>query len=192
MTNEEAINVINVVRNIILRDPSWLESFADLVNEAADKAIKVLEAQEKAQEVSNNSSELDSDSGDVISRQTILDALDEIESEVADGEGFLYEKWREYFCDLPPAQPEPIRINLNELIKVKLTHWGKEIYYHQYDRTNQIAGREICKPRFPREDENGYTEFQLWCFIELYGTHMGMALPNVIEPLEIVYERRQE
>lgn len=192
MTNEEAINVINVVRNIILRDPSWLESFADLVNEAADKAIKVLEAQEKAQEVSNNSPELDSDSGDVISRQTILDALDEIESEVADGEGFLYEKWREYFCDLPPAQPEPIRINLNELIKVKLTDWGKEIYYHQYDRTNQIAGREICKPRFPREDENGYTEFQLWCFIELYGTHMGMALPNVIEPLEIVYERRQE
>ena len=192
MTNEEAINVINVVRNIILRDPSWLESFADLVNEAADKAIKVLEAQEKAQEVSNNSPELDSDSGDVISRQTILDALDEIESEVADGEGFLYEKWREYFCDLPPAQHEPIRINLNELIKVKLTDWGKEIYYHQYDRTNQIAGREICKPRFPREDENGYTEFQLWCFIELYGMHMDMALPNVIEPLEIVYERRQE
>lgn len=91
--------------------------------------------------------------------------------------------------ELPSAQSEPIRINLNEPIKVKLTDWGKEIYYHQYDRTNQIAGREICKPRFPREDENGYTEFQLWCFIELYGEHMGMTLPNVIEPLEIVYER---
>ena len=88
------------------------------------------------------------------------------------------------------AQPEPIRINLNEPIKVKLTDWGKEIYYHQYDRANQIAGREICKPKFPKEDENGYTEFQLWCFMELYGEHMGMALPNVIEPLEIVYERR--
>lgn len=93
---------------------------------------------------------------------------------------------------LPPAQREPIRINLNESIKVKLTDWGKEIYYHQYDRANQIAGREICKPRFPREDENGYTEFQLWCFIELYGEHMGMTLPNVIEPLEIVYERRTD
>ena len=151
---------------------------------------KEMNTQEKAQEVSNNSPELDSDSGDVISRQTILDALDEIESEVADGEGFLYEKWREYFCDLPPAQPEPIRINLNELIKVKLTDWGKEIYYHQYDRTNQIAGREICKPRFPKEDENGYTEFQLWYFMELYGKHMGMTLPNIIEPLEIVYKRR--
>ena len=83
---------------------------------------------------------------------------------------------------------EPIRINLNESIKVKLTDWGKEIYYHQYDGVNQIAGREICKPSFPKEDENGYTEFQLWDFINLYGTHMGMTLPNVIKPFEIVYE----
>ena len=90
---------------------------------------------------------------------------------------------------LPSVQPEPIRINLNEPIKVKLTDWGKEIYYHQYDRANQITGREICKPEFPKEDENGYTEFQLWRFMELYGEHMGMTLPNVIEPLEIVYER---
>ena len=93
-------------------------------------------------------------------------------------------------CALPSAEPESIRINLNESIKVKLTDWGKEIYYHQYDRTNQIAGREICKPRFPKEDENGYTEFQLWYFMELYGKHMGMTLPNIIEPLEIVYKRR--
>lgn len=95
----------------------------------------------------------------------------------------------EHLKQMPSAQPEPIRINLNEPIKVKLTDWGKEIYYHQYDRINQIAGREICKPKFPKEDENGYTEFQLWCFIELYGIHIGMTLPNVIEPLEIVYER---
>ena len=91
--------------------------------------------------------------------------------------------------ELPPVQPEPIRINLNEPIKVKLTDWGKEIYYHQYDRTNQIVGRKVCKPMFPKEDENGYTEFQLWYFIELYGEHMGITLPNVIEPLEIIYKR---
>ena len=97
---------------------------------------------------------------------------------------------RKLIEEAPSAGPEPIRINLNDPIKVKLSDWGKEIYYHQYDRANQIAGREICKPKFPKEDENGYTEFQLWCFMELYGEHMGMALPNVIEPLEIVYERR--
>lgn len=102
----------------------------------------------------------------------------------------------EFFTDkiknLPPVQPGPIRINLNEPIKVKLTDYGKGIYYHRYDRINQIAGTEICKPEFPKEDENGYTEFQLWCFMELYGEHMGMTLPNVTEPLEIVYERRAD
>lgn len=40
---------------------------------------------------------------DLIEREIILDALDEIESEVADGDGFQYEKWRQYFCELPSA-----------------------------------------------------------------------------------------
>ena len=81
-----------------------------------------------------------------------------------------------------------MKINLNESVKVKLTDWGKEIFYHQYDRVNKVVGREVCKPIYPKEDENGYTEFQLWCFMELYGEHIGITLPNVIEPLEIVYE----
>lgn len=130
---------------------------------------------------------------DLISRQDAISALKDNVIEIG-GDDFTEKGVHEDDIDaiidkLPSAQPEPIRINLNEPIKVKLTDWGKEIYYHQYDRTNQIAGREVCKPKFPKEDENGYTEFQLWCFMELYGEHIGMTLPNVIEPLEIVYER---
>lgn len=81
-----------------------------------------------------------------------------------------------------------MRLNLNDNIKVKLTEHGKDIYYHQYDRTNKLLGREVCKPSYPEVDEDGYTTFQLWCFIELYGIHMGMTLPNVIEPLDIVFD----
>lgn len=81
-----------------------------------------------------------------------------------------------------------MRLNLNDNIKVKLTEHGKDIYYHQYDRTNLLLGREVCKPSYPKVDEDGYTTFQLWCFIELYGIHMGMTLPNVIEPLDIVFD----
>lgn len=81
-----------------------------------------------------------------------------------------------------------MRLNLNDEIKVKLTEHGKDIYYHQYDRLNTAFGREICKPKYPKVDENGYTTFQLWCFMELYGVHMGMTLPNVIEPLDIVFD----
>ena len=149
------------------------------LDEAIDKAIDALKAQAD---------------GDTISRREAIDAIiaegRNVDSRYLESERIIHESDAvEAISMLPSSQPEPIRINLNEPIKVKLTDWGKEIYYHQYDRTNQIAGREICKPRFPREDENGYTEFQLWCFIELYGVHMGMTLPNVIEPLEIVYER---
>ena len=131
---------------------------------------------------------------DLIDRQQAIDALRKMQTyKLFSGDDMLLIDQAGAQTELmllPSAQPEPIRINLNEPIKVKLTDWGKEIYYHRYDRVNQIAGREICKPKFPKEDENGYTEFQVWCFMELYGEHMGMTLPNVIEPLEIVYERR--
>ena len=124
---------------------------------------------------------------DTISRQAAIGLIERMKPYHQNADDIA-----EMIANMPPVQPEPIRINLNEPIKVKLTDWGKEIYYHQHDRLNQIVGREICKPQFPKEDENGYTEFQLWCFIKLYGKHIDMTLQNVIEPLEIVYERKSE
>ncbi len=71
---------------------------------------------------------------DSISRRSAIDALDEIESEVADGYGYQYEKWRKYFCELPSAQPEQryteeeLRvfahgISLSLLSKRSAQHW---------------------------------------------------------------------
>ena len=45
---------------------------------------------------------------DTISRHAAIEALDEIEAEVADGYGYQYAKWREYFVEMPSAQPEII------------------------------------------------------------------------------------
>lgn len=129
---------------------------------------------------------------DLISRQAIMKEFADFVRRSNNSDFAPTPTWNDAVSlvgSMPSVQPEPIRINLNEPIKVKLTDWGKEIYYHQYDRINQIAGREVCKPSFPKEDENGYAEFQLWCFMELYGECMGITLPNAIEPLEIVYER---
>ena len=80
-----------------------------------------------------------------------------------------------------------VKINMNEIIKVKLTPHGAEIYYKQFDELNKQYGREICKPQMPRIDKDGYTDFQLLHFIELYGQHIGICKPNVIEDLDIVY-----
>ena len=84
-----------------------------------------------------------------------------------------------------------VKINLNNFVKVKLTDLGKEIYYHRHDALNEHLkkrGAKPIEPHFPKEDEEGKTKFQLWEIMELYGSCMGMAKPNVIKPLEIETE----
>ena len=83
---------------------------------------------------------------------------------------------------------EQLRINLNDTVKVKLTRLGKAIYRHRYDQINACAGEEVISPMDPKEDEEGYTSFQLWDFIDLYGRHIRLGHINVIEPLDIVCE----
>lgn len=83
------------------------------------------------------------------------------------------------------------KLNLNCVIKVKLTDYGKDIFYHQYDELNKYViknSRNFIKPRFPDVDSEGYTKFQLWDFMHIYGKYMMLAEPNVIEPLNIYIE----
>ena len=83
-------------------------------------------------------------------------------------------------------------INLNDFIKVKLTDFGKEIYYHQHDEVNSFWKKEVIKPSFPKVDENGYTSFQLWYFMNLYGNYIDMGLENVIYPNEILLDEQRK
>ena len=53
---------------------------------------------------------------ELITKKQAIDAIDEIESEIAEGFGFEYEKWRKYFCDLPPAQPRREERKIGEWI----------------------------------------------------------------------------
>lgn len=85
------------------------------------------------------------------------------------------------------------RLNLNHFVRVKLTDHGKDIYYHQYDELNKfMEARGIAPivPSYPKVDENGYSEMQLWHFIQLYGPHIGMAMPNVIENMSLYIDER--
>ena len=60
MTNQDVINFLNQVRKILLNDKSWLESTIQPINEAFDKAISALQAQ---QWIPCNPSELPRDKG---------------------------------------------------------------------------------------------------------------------------------
>ena len=77
------------------------------------------------------------------------------------------------------------KLNLNSIIKVKLTDHGKDIFYHQYDELNKHLGKGYIKPRFPDVDSEGYSKFLLWDFMHVYGKCMMLAAPEVIKPLNI-------
>lgn len=88
-----------------------------------------------------------------------------------------------------------VKINLNERIKFKLTDYGKDIYYHQFDELNEFIkqhGGKPIEPTMPEVDEEGYTEMQLWCFMNIYGKHMEMGCNNVLESLEIIYMKGED
>lgn len=79
-------------------------------------------------------------------------------------------------------------INLNDIVYVRLTDYGKDIYYHRYDELNNHIGHELIKPHFPEEDKCGYSKFQLWDFINIYGPYINMTSKKVIEPLNIYFK----
>ena len=84
---------------------------------------------------------------DCISRQTVIDAIDDIESEVADGDGFQYAKWREYFCDLPSAQPEVRLIDYQDCSNAMLKMWIDNVvtdgeYNRIMDKLNAHWGKK--------------------------------------------------
>ena len=95
MNNQEAIALL---RNL----EDSLDSYCEL-NEEGKTAFRMAIESLNCSEIPNNSN--------TIYRQQAIDALDEIESEIADGDGYQYEKWRKYFCELPSAQPERTCVN---------------------------------------------------------------------------------
>jgi len=95
-----------------------------------------------------------------------------------------------YWMPFPkvPKEINLMKINLNETIKVKLTPYGQDIYYHHMDNYDDFPN---LHRDFKETDENGYSSFQLWDFMNIYGKYFFMGCRktnNVIDPLEIVYE----
>lgn len=97
---------------------------------------------------------------------------------------------KQHIAELESMETEKTdKINLNDRIKVKLTPLGAEIYYHQFDDVDKKIkenGGTGFEPKMPQIDKDGFTEFQLWHFMELYGEHIGMCKKNVIGPLDII------
>ena len=78
------------------------------------------------------------------------------------------------------------KLNWNTDVKVKLTDLGKDIYFHRHDDLNNELVKRGFKPfatYFPKVDENGYSAFTLWDFMQLYGSHIGMGFPDIVQDI---------
>ena len=119
MTNTKAIKELERQKMMFCHNcvhpqmVGWCENHCK-IPEAYDMAINALKAQEKSQEVSNNSPELDKENGELISRQAAVDAL----RTCYDTETVTMDNGDEYINygdaigeieQLPSAQPQRMR-----------------------------------------------------------------------------------
>lgn len=84
-----------------------------------------------------------------------------------------------------PKEEQKKGINLNDWIKVKLTAHGKDIHRRWKSQIAHLLKTSKVDIE-PETDEDGYTKYQLWQFIELFGQYIGMGEDAVIMPLVIV------
>jgi len=73
------------------------------------------------------------------------------------------------------------KLNWNSKIKVKLTDYGKDVYYHRYGK--DIKNGVKLERWYPSVDEHGYSTFLLWDFMRIYGPHIKLGMKNVVEDI---------
>lgn len=72
-----------------------------------------------------------------------------------------------------------MNINLNDEIRVKLTPFGLKRHKDAWNLLTNEAFH-ICY-RAPSIDSNGYSTFQLWEFMNIFGQFLYNGAENVIE-----------
>ena len=74
--------------------------------------------------------------------------------------------------------------NINEIVKVKLTQKGKLIYSEHQIEIQKRFNRDKIKIDLPlnaKVDNEGFSSFQLWEFMKIFGSHMYCGAETVIE-----------
>ena len=67
------------------------------------------------------------------------------------------------------------KFNVNHYVKVKLTEYGKDVF------------KRKSYFKLKKEDEDGYTEFQLWDFMSIFGSEMRITLQNMPFDTNIIF-----
>jgi len=88
-----------------------------------------------------------------------------------------------------------MKINLNDTVKIRLTNAGRKFLLDQHTawcmtlspttRENQLAFNPL-----PKEDDDGYSKWQMQCLFSTFGSNISMCLPLLFDT-NIIYEDGQ-
>jgi hypothetical protein len=73
-------------------------------------------------------------------------------------------------------------LNLNRIVRVQLTDWGRDIDRARHEAI--FADTRYKMDYIPHEeDKDGWSKWQLWHLMEVYGKYMGMCeqLPFLLD-----------
>jgi hypothetical protein len=82
-------------------------------------------------------------------------------------------------------------VNINNFVRVKLTDFGRKIHREEHERfVKQFPGvHSLSEYTAPKEDDRGWSKWQLWCLMETFGEHCVMGhLPPFETTIEIEVE----
>lgn len=82
-----------------------------------------------------------------------------------------------------------VPFNLNEYVKVKLTPKGHQILKDAHDKLYKGGPLHEYEP--PEEDEDGWSKWQMWCFMAAIGKHIHMGMqPPVHTNIKFLCEEK--
>lgn len=79
---------------------------------------------------------------------------------------------------------EQIKFNINHSVKVKVTEYGYEVWLTHENKFVQFSGTiktVTIEELKAKQDEDGYTKFQLWDMMSIFGPKMTMGFENLID-----------
>ena len=80
--------------------------------------------------------------------------------------------------------------NINNIIKVRLTDTGKDIlngYFSGLCKYYASIEPDEAIPDQYAEDDKGYIRFQLWDFMNIFGSYFRLGSPVIIQDNDIIF-----
>lgn len=71
-----------------------------------------------------------------------------------------------------------MKSNINEDVQVQLTDHGRRIHREQHDEFNKSFPHLKLKYTKPKEDNGGWSKWQLWHLMQVFGPHIHLTMDN--------------